>query len=71
MTATNWSSPINKVERRVAVEVRVVTIVCRKQKGDSDRKEGAIWSISLSGVRKNREKMLEMLRLRINLNKHD
>jgi hypothetical protein len=67
VTATYWSSPIKRVERRVAVEVMLVTMVNRKQKGDSGRKDGTVRWSRLSGVRRNREKRLEILRLRMNL----
>ena len=63
--ATYWSNPMTKAERRLVVEVMVVTIVSRKQKGDSGRKDRAVWSSRLSGIRRNRENRLEMLRLRI------
>ena len=66
--AAYWSNPINRVERRVTVVAMVVTMISKKQEADSDRKDGAVWSSRLSGVRRNRERRLEILRLRINLN---
>ena len=67
MTATYWSSPIRREERRVTEDIIVVTRVRSEQNKGSTRNAGAVWSRRLRGVKRNKETRLEMERLRINL----
>ena len=65
--ARYWSMPMRRVERRITVETRVATKVRTQQKEAVSKREDAVWSNKLKGVKRRREKRFDTARLRTNL----
>ena len=57
--AMYWSHPVKRVERRVRVEVRVVTMGDRRQKEDLATQSGAVCPRKIAGVRRSKVARLE------------